>query len=51
LTIVGTAGTGKTTVAKLVAKYLYAYNVLASDVFIEKNGLELKVSIYRLQVQ
>ena len=35
-------GTGKTTVARLLARYLHALGVLPLDRFVEKNGLELK---------
>ena len=34
--------TGKTTLARLIAKYLHAFGVLPLDRFVEKNGLEMK---------
>ena len=40
--ITGNPGTGKTTCARLIAKYLHAYGVLASNRFINMNALELK---------
>ncbi len=38
----GNPGTGKTTLARLMHKFLFAYNILKKDVFIEKSALELK---------
>jgi len=40
--ITGNPGTGKTTFARLLAKFFYTYGVLSKDSFVEKNGLELK---------
>eukprot|EP00929_Paragymnodinium_shiwhaense_P059543 TRINITY_DN29823_c0_g1_i1.p1 TRINITY_DN29823_c0_g1~~TRINITY_DN29823_c0_g1_i1.p1 ORF type:complete len:1556 (+),score=419.81 TRINITY_DN29823_c0_g1_i1:134-4801(+) len=40
--ITGNPGTGKTTFARLLAKFFYTYGVLTKDSFVEKNGLELK---------
>ena len=40
--LTGNPGTGKTTVARLLAKYLCAFGVLPHERFVEKNGLELK---------
>ena len=42
LTLAGNPGTGKTTLARLIFRYLLAYGVLKKDVFVEMNGLELK---------
>ena len=42
LIITGSPGTGKTTLARLYARFMYAYGVLPRDTFIEKNGLEMK---------
>ena len=36
------AGTGKTTIARLIGRYLNAYGVLPRANFVERNGLELK---------
>ena len=38
----GNPGVGKTTLARLVSRFLHAYGVLPKDSFVEKNGLELK---------
>jgi stage V sporulation protein K len=38
----GNPGTGKTTIARLIARYLHAFGVLPRDRFVEKNGLEMK---------
>lgn len=40
--ITGNPGTGKSTIARSIAKYLYAFGVLPRDNFVEKNGLEMK---------
>ena len=40
--ITGNPGTGKTTVARMVARYLHAFGILPRDRFVEKNGLDLK---------
>merc|ERR1712217_1022026 len=42
LVIVGNPGTGKTTFARLLFRFLRAHGVLKKDVFIERNALELK---------
>ena len=42
LVLTGNPGTGKTTMARLMARYLHALGVLPYDRFVEKNGLELK---------
>ena len=42
LIITGSPGTGKTTLARLYARFMYAYGVLPRDTFVEKNGLEMK---------
>ena len=42
MVITGNPGTGKTTVARLIARYLHAFGVLPHDRFVEKNGLDLK---------
>ena len=40
--LTGNPGTGKTTTARLIARFLCAYGVLPRTNFVEKNGLELK---------
>ena len=42
LTLAGNPGTGKTTLARLIFRYLHAYGVLPKDTFVERNGLEMK---------
>ena len=42
LVITGNPGTGKTTLARLFARFMFAYGVLPRDTFVEKNGLEMK---------
>ena len=42
LIITGSPGTGKTTLARLYSRFMYAYGILPRDTFIEKNGLEMK---------
>jgi SpoVK/Ycf46/Vps4 family AAA+-type ATPase len=42
MVITGSPGTGKTTIARLCARYLHALGVLPRNRFIECNGLELK---------
>ena len=42
IVITGNPGTGKTTFARMLHKFMYAYGVLPKDNFVEKNGLELK---------
>jgi len=42
MVITGNPGVGKTTLARLVSRFLHAYGVLPKDTFVEKNGLELK---------
>eukprot|EP01051_Picozoa_sp_SAG22_P010407 SAG22_NODE_936_length_6422_cov_3.290843_1_plen_1340_part_00 len=41
MVIVGNPGTGKTTFARLLFRFLRAYGVLSKDAFVEKNALEL----------
>ena len=36
----GNPGTGKTTIARLLFRFLRAYGVLTKDAFVEKNGLD-----------
>ena len=38
--------TGKTTVARLIGRYLYAHGVLPRDTFVERNALALKGGLY-----
>ena len=40
--LTGNPGTGKTTTARIIARFLCAYGVLPRTNFVEKNGLELK---------
>ncbi|CAE7902736.1 spoVK [Symbiodinium microadriaticum] len=40
--ITGHPGTGKTTFARLLARFFHTYGVLPKDSFVEQNGLELK---------
>merc|ERR1719379_244726 len=42
LVLTGNPGTGKTTFARLLFRFLRAHGVLKKDVFIERNALELK---------
>jgi SpoVK/Ycf46/Vps4 family AAA+-type ATPase/DNA polymerase III delta prime subunit len=42
MSLTGNPGTGKTTLARLMFKFLRAYGVLKKDVFIEMNALDLK---------
>ena len=42
MVLTGSPGTGKTSVARLLARYLRAFGVLTRDRFVEINGLELK---------
>ena len=42
MVITGNPGTGKTTIARLIARYLNAFGVLPRANFVERNGLELK---------
>jgi SpoVK/Ycf46/Vps4 family AAA+-type ATPase len=42
MVITGNPGVGKTTLARLMARFLHAYGVLPKDSFVERNGLELK---------
>lgn len=42
MVITGNPGTGKTTIARKIARYLHAFGVLPTDRFVERNGLEMK---------
>jgi hypothetical protein len=42
MVLTGNPGTGKTTIARKIARYLHAFGVLPTDRFVERNGLELK---------
>ena len=42
MVITGNPGTGKTSIARLVAKFLHAHGVTKRDRFVERNGLDLK---------
>ena len=42
MVLTGNPGCGKTTLARLIKRFLLAYGVLKKDVFIEANALELK---------
>jgi hypothetical protein len=42
MVLTGNPGTGKTTVARLMAKFLHAFGILPTDRFVEKNALSLK---------
>ena len=44
LVVTGNPGTGKTTFARLLHKFLHAYGILRRDAFVERNGLDLKGS-------
>jgi len=40
--LVGNPGVGKTTVARLIHRFLYAWGLIRKDIFSERNALELK---------
>ena len=40
--ITGNPGTGKTTFARLLSRFMFTYGLLTKDHFVEKNALELK---------
>ena len=42
LVLVGNPGVGKTTLARILHRVLFAYGVLKTDTFVERNALELK---------
>ena len=42
MVITGNPGTGKTTIARKIARYLHAFGVLPTSKFVERNGLEMK---------
>ena len=42
LVLTGSPGTGKTTFARLLFRFMYAYGICTKDEFVERNGLELK---------
>ena len=42
LQLTGNPGTGKTTTARMIARYLHAHGVLPRDAFVERNALVLK---------
>ena len=42
LILTGNPGTGKTTTARLIAKYLHTFGILPNSTFKEVNGLSLK---------
>ena len=42
MAIVGKPGVGKTTLARLISRFLHLYGVVSKDNFVEINGLDLK---------
>ena len=42
IVLTGSPGTGKTTIARLLHRWLFAHGILPRDQFVEKNALELK---------
>ena len=42
LDVVTNTGTGKTTFARIMHRFMFAYGLVCKDNFVEKNGLELK---------